>query len=187
MPADSERRPPAPDLAAHVAALGARIAAWVLGGMLLALVVVVWIALDAEIRAPVHHLPAHHPGADGAAALRRLQRAGALAGERHRRRADRGQRLPQAVLRVVPGDRGVAAPRSPVGNPGPLRRHHDLADRGAGLRRRPGAPGGPRDPRGDRGEHPPSADRHSMSPARPVTRCRKTECRAGRAGPTIRA
>ena len=51
MPADSERRPPAPDLPRTWRPYGARIAAWVLGGMLLALVVVVWVALDAEIRA----------------------------------------------------------------------------------------------------------------------------------------
>ncbi len=51
MPADSERRPPKPDLPRTWRPHGARIAAWVLGGMLLALVVVVWVALDSEIRA----------------------------------------------------------------------------------------------------------------------------------------
>ena len=50
MPADSERRPPSPDLPHTWRPFGARIAAWVLGGMLLALVVVVWVALGAEIR-----------------------------------------------------------------------------------------------------------------------------------------
>ena len=51
MPADSDRRPRTPDLPHTWRPFGARIAAWVLGGMLIALVVVVWVALDAEIRA----------------------------------------------------------------------------------------------------------------------------------------
>ena len=50
MPADSERRPPTPDLPHTWRPFGARIAAWVLGAMLLALLVAVWIGLDAEVR-----------------------------------------------------------------------------------------------------------------------------------------
>jgi hypothetical protein len=50
MPADSERRPPTPDLPHTWRPFGARIAAWVFGGMLLALLVAVWIGLDAEVR-----------------------------------------------------------------------------------------------------------------------------------------
>jgi hypothetical protein len=50
MPADSERRPPTPDLPHTWRPFGARIAAAVLGVMLLALLVAVWFALDTEIR-----------------------------------------------------------------------------------------------------------------------------------------
>ena len=50
MPADSEGRGPAPDLPHTWRPFGARIAAGVLGGMLLALLVAVWIGLDAEVR-----------------------------------------------------------------------------------------------------------------------------------------
>src|SRR5689334_16308858 len=47
MPAVSE---PAPALPHTWRPLGARIAVWVLGGMLLAVCAVVWIALDEEVR-----------------------------------------------------------------------------------------------------------------------------------------
>src|SRR5688500_3177159 len=48
MPADSEGHPP--DLPHTWRPFGARIAVWVLGGMLLALVAAVWIGLGAEVR-----------------------------------------------------------------------------------------------------------------------------------------
>jgi len=50
MPADSERRPPTPSLPHTWRPFGARIAVWVFGGLLLGLVIVVWVALDADIR-----------------------------------------------------------------------------------------------------------------------------------------
>ena len=50
MPADSERRPPTPSLPHTWRPFGARIAVWVLGGLLLALVAAVWIGLGAEVR-----------------------------------------------------------------------------------------------------------------------------------------
>ena len=50
MPADSERRPPTPSLPHTWRPFGARIVAWVLGAMLLALLVAVWIGLDSEVR-----------------------------------------------------------------------------------------------------------------------------------------
>ena len=54
MPADSEpsqgARPPAPALPHSWRPLGVRIAVWVLGLMLIALVVAVWIGIGAEVR-----------------------------------------------------------------------------------------------------------------------------------------
>jgi hypothetical protein len=50
MPAGSERRAPAPDLPHTWRPFGARIAVWLLGGLLFALVVAVWIGLGAEVR-----------------------------------------------------------------------------------------------------------------------------------------
>lgn len=50
MPADSERRPSAPKLPHTWRPFGARIAVWVFGGLLLALVAAVWIGLGAEVR-----------------------------------------------------------------------------------------------------------------------------------------
>ena len=50
MPAGSERHPPPPNLPHTWRPFGARIAVWVLGGMLLALVAAVWIGLGAEVR-----------------------------------------------------------------------------------------------------------------------------------------
>ena len=50
MPAGSERRPPTPALPHTWRPFGARIAVWVLGGLLFALVVAVWIGLGAEVR-----------------------------------------------------------------------------------------------------------------------------------------
>jgi hypothetical protein len=50
MPADSERRPPSPDLPHTWRPFGARIAAWLLGGLLIVLLVAVWVGLGAEVR-----------------------------------------------------------------------------------------------------------------------------------------
>ncbi len=52
MPADSERSPAvAPQLPHTWRPLGVRLAVWILGTMLLALFVAVWIAIGAEVRA----------------------------------------------------------------------------------------------------------------------------------------
>ncbi len=52
MPAGSESRPdtPAPALPHTWRPFGVRVAVWVLGGLLLALIVAVWIGLGAEVR-----------------------------------------------------------------------------------------------------------------------------------------
>ena len=194
MPADSERRPPHAGLPHTWRPFGVRIAVWVLGGDA-ARPASSWSgsALDAEVRGQFTTFQRGTLVLIGLllfAAYNALVRSRVSATDD---RADGGQRLPQADLRVVPGDRGVAAPRGALGDPGPLRRHHGLADRRAGLRRRAGTPGGPGDPGGDRGEHArltrrkpgcpapgqaydPGVGDFSTRPVTPTTRVRSTTC-----------